>query len=399
MKRILIIGAGWEQVPLIKKAKEKGLFVIATNPDASGEGLNFADQSEIANPRDLSKILDIAKKYDINALTADECDYSYFASVFVANVLGLPGANIDTAQLVTNKKRMRIKCQEYGILQPEFYPCVTLKETKEAVKKIGFPVIMKPLDNRGNFGVNQVLEPAEVEPAFYEALANSHSREILVEKFIEGTMLMLDGYVFDDLGHVPLAISSKKMLGGKKRVAMEIIYPAQIPNSLIKNAIDISNQIVNQALGFNRGATHIEFILNNKGEIYFIEIHNRGGGVHISNKIVPAISGVDVSECLIRHALGEKVIIKNKPDILSKFVLLKFFRFPTGEIKHILNKNEVKKNPGLIDIRLSVKEGDVVRDITNDAGRHGFTITLGNSLEEAYRISEEAYRNIEVIYA
>ena len=397
-KRILIIGAGWEQVPLIKKAKEMGLYVVATHPDETGDGLSFADEKEIVNPRDLPKILDIAKKHKIDAATADECDYSYFASVFVANNLGLPGTKIDTAQLSTNKKRVRIKCQEYGILQPTFYPCVALKEVKEAVGKIGFPIIMKPLDNRGNFGVNQVLESSEIEPAFYEAIANSHSREILVEKFIEGTMIMIDGYVFDNLGHIPLAISSKKMLGGRKRVAMDIIYPAQIPEQFLKKALETTNQIANKALKLERGATHTEFILDKKGDIYLIEIHNRGGGVFISNKIVPAVSGVDVSECLIRHALGEKVTLGKEPDILTKFALLKFFRFSPGKVKKILDIEKSKKTLGLLEMRLSIKEGDIIKEITNDANRHGFTITVGDSADEVYKISNQAISRIKIIY-
>lgn len=399
MKKILIIGAGWEQVPLIKKAKRMGLEVIATHPDETGEGLRLADRCEIVNPRDLLKLLEVAKKYKIDAVTADECDYSYFASVFVANNLGLPTTQVEIAQLVTNKKRMRIKCQECGVLQPGFYPCSTLKEVKEAIKKLNLPVIIKPIDNRGNFGVNKISELSEVEHSFYEALANSHSREILVEKFIDGKMIMIDGFSFENLKHVPLAIASKKRVRGRKRVAMDIIYPAQLPNHVIKKALDISNYIANHVLGIDRGATHTEFMLDSKGDIYLIETHNRGGGVYISGKIVPVISGVDVSECLIRQALGQKVTLEKVPDILNKFVLLKFFHFSKGKISRIFNINKVKKIPGLIDFSLTVKEGDIIKEIVTDADRHGFTITAGTSIDEVYQISDRALANLKIIYA
>ena len=45
-KKIMIIGSSWEQIPLIKKAKEMGCHVLGTDPDKNAEGFNFVDQSE-----------------------------------------------------------------------------------------------------------------------------------------------------------------------------------------------------------------------------------------------------------------------------------------------------------------------------------------------------------------
>lgn len=398
MKKILIIGAGWEQVPLINKAKEMGLYVIATNTDESGEGLALADAKESVNPRDLSKVVAIAEKYHIDAVTADECDYSYFASVFVANYLGLPATKIDIAQTVSSKKRMRMQCRDHGVIQPKFFACATLKATEEAVEMLGFPVIIKPCDNRGNFGVNLITDQSQVARGFFEALANSHSREILVEEFIEGTMVMVDGYVFNDKGHVPLAIASKKMLGGNKRVAMDIIYPAQIPMADIERIIKINDTIANDVFEFDRGAVHSEFIVDKNNIPYFIETHNRGGGVYISSKIVPSLTNVDVSECLIRQALGESVNLPVASNLFAKCALLKFFKFPSGKIKQLLNLEEAKKTPGLLVARVSVKEGDLIKEITNDANRHGFTITVGDSVEDVYKDHEQTLNAIKIIY-
>ena len=45
MKKLLIIGANWEQEPLLQKAKEMGLYVIATNPYAEAEGFKYSNES------------------------------------------------------------------------------------------------------------------------------------------------------------------------------------------------------------------------------------------------------------------------------------------------------------------------------------------------------------------
>ena len=57
--RILIIGANWEQVPLIKAAKNIGCEVIATSPSNDAEGFIYSDHFEIVDPRDLKAIINI----------------------------------------------------------------------------------------------------------------------------------------------------------------------------------------------------------------------------------------------------------------------------------------------------------------------------------------------------
>jgi hypothetical protein len=60
--RLMIIGATWEQVPLIEAAKARGCFVIATDLDPTARGLCLADRVEILDPRDLARALAIARR-------------------------------------------------------------------------------------------------------------------------------------------------------------------------------------------------------------------------------------------------------------------------------------------------------------------------------------------------
>ena len=49
----MIIGANWEKVPLIQKAKKLGHFVFVTDESESAEGFKYADKFQVVNPRDL----------------------------------------------------------------------------------------------------------------------------------------------------------------------------------------------------------------------------------------------------------------------------------------------------------------------------------------------------------
>ena len=88
---------------------------------------------------------------------------------------------------------MRETCKKYKIKQPRFFSCYTIEQLNAASKKIGFPLIIKPVDNRGNLGVSKVEKETDIKSAFFDAIINSHSREILVEEFIEGRHITVDG--------------------------------------------------------------------------------------------------------------------------------------------------------------------------------------------------------------
>jgi biotin carboxylase len=163
------------------------------------------------------------------------------------------------------------------------------------------------------------------------------------------------------------------MLDGIKRVAMEIAYPADF------KLAEINNRVVG-ALGVTFGATHTEYIIAKDG-VYFIESANRGGGCLTSSLIVPAVSGFDVSEGLIKLALGQSVeVAKTK----SGAAVLRFFRLRPGR----MNKIDITDNENILAFQMLHSEGEIIEPITNAANRHGFVITKGKTIEEARGLSE-----------
>ncbi len=136
-KKLMIIGSSWEQIPLIKKAKEIGCHVLGTDPDKYAEGFNFVDQSEVVSPRDLEALYRVAKNYSPDGITADECDYSHFAAVYISERLGKNNDGIEAAQNTTNKYIMRRQALEGRIFQPRFFSCYTYEQALQAVNSIG----------------------------------------------------------------------------------------------------------------------------------------------------------------------------------------------------------------------------------------------------------------------
>src|SRR5687768_10057810 len=128
----MIIGATWEQVPLVQRAKELGCEVVATAPSTGAEGFAFADHTEVVDPRDLNRILELSRKYEVDAITADECDYSNYAAGFVRNEMGWPNYGMEALQCTTNKRWMRERCREHHVVQPRFVACRNIEQVREA---------------------------------------------------------------------------------------------------------------------------------------------------------------------------------------------------------------------------------------------------------------------------
>jgi len=392
--KILVINLGWEQQPLITALKSAGHSLHGIHCTAPEHPENF-ESVRILDLRDLGGIRAHARALRPEAVVSDQCDYSMFAHAVVSEDLGLPGPRVAQAQLACNKWLQRDRSREAGLDIPA-YACVTcLAEARSKAETIGYPVILKPVDNRGSFGVNKVDDPGTLAEAYYDALANSHSRYVLVEEFIHGVHITVDGYAFRGLGCKSLTLATKGMLGGGRQVAMDILYPGELAPAVFEKALRV-NEEVNTALGYAFGMTHSEYMVTEEGRVVLIESANRGGGCFTSEIIVPATSGVNVLAQLVDDVTGTQ-----SPDRYEEpahaGVLLKFFRFQPGLIRSFSGLDEVRSSDGVLALRLAVAAGQRIDPITTDANRHGFLI-LKHDIRNIRQRANELIQLLEVHY-
>ncbi len=379
MKKIMVIGANWEQEPLLKKAKAMGLYVIATNPYPEAEGFKYSDENYVVNPRDLQKLDEIFKKTLPNAVIADECDYSMFAVAYLTNKHNLPGPKMDSLMITNNKYLERKFAERAGVLQPKYKLCMTFEEVVKASDEIGLPIMLKPVDNRGAIGVKRVNSVSELKTAFYDTLPQTHARQILAEEYIEGNrQVSVEGLYVGNFYN--LTFSCKQKYPGAS-VDKHLEYPGKLPKNLLKKLYTINERLI-KTIGIDYGFTHTEFIVKDK-QPYLLEVHNRGCGINVSNKLIPAITGIDVAKILISSALGEKVSVD---DFSRKrgFGILHFFDFGRGKVSRIENVDTVKNMDGVLTLWINFKVGDYLKNIETGPSRHGCIIVVGDTINGCY---------------
>lgn len=378
MKTVLVIGAGWEQRPLLEKLIAADRRVIATHPNEDYErDLPFAATHTI-DPRDLEALLALAREIKPDAVISDCCDYSYFAQALIAREHGLPGPGLEEAQIAVNKYLQRLRAQKTGVLIPEFSLCAAPDQASEFARETGFPIILKPVDNRGGFGVTRVDNEAGIEAAFIHALIHSHSRLVLAERFITGLHVTAEAYAFGSGEIKTLAVSGKKLYANGT-VASAIAYPgALMPDQQEKLAC--LNETVAAKLGYRFGPIHAEYMLSGS-DFYLIEAANRGGGVLISECVVPAASGYDQTRRHIADALGETYA---PPEAIEKNpVTLKFLVFGPGTVRHVEIDRKKLDHPDVLAWKCLVNRGDRLGDLVSDTGRHAFVIVRGDETKAA----------------
>lgn len=393
--KIIVINLGWEQEPLLDRLNEyDDLEIYGIHYDENYYNKPRYKEILIKDVRDLESMLRFAEKIKPDAVISDQCDYSYFAQSLIAEKYNLPGPRIKEAQIATNKYLQRQRSKEYGINIPDFEICESVDKVYQFANKVGFPIITKPIDNRGSFGVNRIDSKNEIKDFYNDALVNSFSRLVLAEKFIEGVHITVDGYIFQGIGCKSLTLATKILVGTKRQVAIDILYPGELNESVKKKAMNY-NEFVNNKLGFKFGMTHSEYMVTRDEKVYLIETANRGGGVYTSEIIVPNVCGIDIVSQYVHDVINNnKLFYKNI--IEANQVLLKFFSFKPGRIKQINGLEKILTDKSVLKFRLAVDKGDEILPITTDANRHGFFILKyeGNIKEKC----NEIVNKLEVIY-
>lgn len=303
MKKLLILGAGQMQVPVIQRAKEFGVETYVVDMSAGAPGLKYADHYEVIDTNDKEHVLEYARKCNIDGLLTTS-DYPVNVVAFVSNELNLAGKlSPEVAALCTNKFKEREFLHSHGFKCPKYRLVSTLKEAKQTDY---FPCMVKPVDSSASRGVMKVHNMEELVREFPISLDYSRSGKVIIEEFIGGKEFSVETLTQNNKTEV-IQITEKLCIGEEKGYFVEDthIEPARIPESTANDIRKTVTEILT-AMGFNNCPSHTELKVADDG-IYIIEIACRLGGDYITSDLVPLSTGVSMLDNLIRLSLGEPI--------------------------------------------------------------------------------------------
>lgn len=390
-KTLHVLGGGMWQVPTIHLARKMGYRVLVTDMYRERPGYAFADWHEVVDIADQGQTLETARRYHIDGIVCDTTDVGVPTAAFVAEQEELPGVGLETARRFTNKYLMRKALTAAGVPQPKFELIETLAEFRESAERIGFPLVVKPVDNQSSRGVRVVHHPSDLAAAFVEAQMHSRQSGILVEEFLPGVEATVEGLCLNG-EYFTLGISDKEHFSHRPEVARRLTYPAAFSPSVMQR-IEQSNAAVVHALGLTSGVTHAEYMVDGD-RVQLVEIAVRGGGSRVYSHIVPHISGVDAPRLYLQFLMGENPSVATPP--ARRAANLEFFQFPAGRVRQIHGLDQARQIPGVAEILLEFSVGDVLQPPDDDRSRPGLMVVLGDTRDEVLRISEQVNDTLQV---
>lgn len=403
MKKVMVIAGGTWQVPLIQKLKEMGHIVINSNLYEDSPGFEYADYTGVMDVRDKEKNLELAKKYDIDAVLTDQSDIAVPTVAYVADQIGCPGIGQDMAELFTNKFQMREFCRKHGLPYPKYKLCSNVDEAVAFYRTLHKKAIMKPLDSQSSRGVFTIHNEQDLLDNFAESMQyTNQGSSVLVEEYIDGTEFTVDGIAINGVHHT-LAISQKEHYSYNENVASKLYFTNTNPEYDYDKLRALDDALVNKS-GITFALTHAEYKYEN-GEFYLIEIAARGGGTRISSDIVPFMSGVDNYKILIDAALGtfpeDDHVYMPKLDITKdRVAILKFLDIDSKgkRIQSIEGVDAINSIPEMRKFQLEFHEGDIVEQAKDDRSRVGFFIACANSRERMDEIEKLVDEKLKITF-
>lgn len=350
-KRVMLLGANNFMVPLIQKAKEEGYTTIVASPVKEEPGFAYADECVYVDLRDKDAVLGEAQKLHIDGITTDQAETPVRTAAYVAAKLGLPGIGEDIAELFTNKYLMRERCRAIGI------DTIRYRLVDNAEEALSFyarrcdaltgdgncaAAIMKPIDSAGSRGVVKITQPEDIVEHFAYTKASSKSGKVIVEDFIEGKELLIDGVTVNNQYQTLVCGEYRKCR--VPGIFSEYLgkYPAEITPKQREQVYAFVKRIV-EGFGLPWGRTHTEVKLNDRG-IWLMETAARGGGRYISSGIVPMMTDFNSASFLLGACTGQ---ITEPPVIHYKDVACGYVSMflPVGEVISVEGIDEVISLP------------------------------------------------------
>lgn len=340
MKKIMVLGAGIYQVPLIQRAKDRGIFTIAVSPDGDYPGLKLADKIYYYDVRDEEKVLNAAREEKIDGITTDQTDVAVRTVAYVAEEMGLPGIGYETAKLFTDKNMMRERSREIGLPTIPSWKVSSLEDALLRFRELNAEAIIKPVDSQGSRGVYRIDSTETLLEKYNSSAMHSRTGDVIIEKYIDGTEFEVDSIAADYKVKTLMYADLEPYMVEGIFASTTRLYPSVREKEIVDKLLDINKRTI-EGFGLKQGLTHSEYMRDKDGEIYLIEAAARGGGTFISSHIAELQTGVNTADFLIDIAMGLRNDIPH----------FEMNQCSCGYVTFYLPEGEVISDEGVMDVQ------------------------------------------------
>jgi len=319
-KKVLIANRGEIALRIIRACKELGLRTVAVDSEVDAEALHvrFADEAVcIGPPRSAESYLNIPQVIsaaEITNVDAIHPGYGFlsenanFAKVCEASEITFIGPTAEVIEMMGEKDRARREVKAAGL--PTVPGSDGIVEGEEQLGKeaarIGYPLILKASAGGGGRRMRIVRKQDELLSMYQTARSEAQQAfgtpDVYAEKFIEHPRHIEFQVLGDQHGKV-IHLNERECTIQRRH--QKLLEESPSPAMDAKRRKELGAKVVRalEKIGYTNAGT-VEFLMDEDGSIYFIEMNTR---IQVEHPVTELVTGVDLIKAQIRVAAGERL--------------------------------------------------------------------------------------------
>jgi len=320
MKRVLIANRGEIAVRIIRACQELGLSTVAVYSVADKDSLHtkLADESICIgpgpSPKSYLSIPAVMSAAEVAGVDAIHPGYGFlsenyeFAEVCEKYHIKFIGPKPEHIRQLGNKVQARALAKRTGVpmLPGSLGVVQSIAEAEEICAAIGFPVIIKAAAGGGGRGMKVVEKREDLERLYLmartEAQAGFGNPDVFIERYcakprhVEIQLIADEHGTITHLGERDCSIQRRhqKLVEESPSLAVDEALRARICTA----AVSLAREVGYESLGT------AEFLLDERGEFYFMEVNTRA---QVEHPVTELVTGIDLIKEQIRIAQGHKL--------------------------------------------------------------------------------------------
>jgi len=319
-RKILVANRGEIALRIICACKEMGIPTVAVYSQADRNSLHvrFADEAICIGPPPSSEsylnipaVISAAEVSNAEAIHPGYgflAESAYFAEVCEACGLTFIGPSPEVIRLMGNKESARTAMAEAGIPVVPGTPKIQgpLSKILHQCEQLGYPLILKATAGGGGKGMRVVNSPSELSPAVEIAQSESqsafNSSDVYLEKYLPRARHIEFQILADQFGN---AVHLGERECSIQRRYQKVVEETPSPFLTQELREEVGTLAVNAVRRVNyTGAGTLEFLFDDEGHFYFMEMNTR---IQVEHPVTEMVTGIDLVKEQIRIAARQQL--------------------------------------------------------------------------------------------
>jgi biotin carboxylase len=324
----------------------------------SGEGVHpllTADNLLTAETNDVASLLDhVARLHGVLGFdgVTTSCDYYLGTAARIAAHLGLPGPRPEAIECAYRKDLARHAMRAAGVPGPEYAVTASWPDTATAAARLGYPLVIKPVDLCAGMYVRKVGDETALRHAFnalagfpVNARQQPRSPLVLLEELLDGDEVSVETVTVDGKTTV-IGVTDKSLAGEPWFVETGHMFPAALNPDLAAAAVRAAVAALS-AVGLDHGVTHTEIRLTTAGP-RVVEVNPRPAGNQIT-ELVRLTTGIDLPMVHTQLAVGERPDLRTVDTGVHSAAIAFLLPPRAGTVAEITGTEALRDDPFVVD--------------------------------------------------